>query len=217
MRLEVELEEEDAELFKPNFNSSVKVSVFVHSSGADSYTMVLGLYIGAKAVGLTALDADDSGRATFAEMEAAFQKHLRSARVSRYELLMLWRRLDADGSGEVSLNEFVKLMYKYELAMWPDSTDEDLARVVRIVDTAVDRWHHTAGNWYKVFLFIDTQGSGTITYEDLRRFLRGGFPDLHLGTKELHNEDIYRLWKVLDPGARMRVPKSDFLAHMRRP
>ena len=31
MRLEVELEEEDAELFKPNFNSSVKVSVFVHS------------------------------------------------------------------------------------------------------------------------------------------------------------------------------------------
>jgi len=162
------------------------------------------------------MDADDSERATFAEMEAAFQKHLRSARVSRYELLMLWRRLDADGSGEVSLNEFVKLMYKYELAMWPDSTDEELARVVRIVDTAVDRWHHAAGNWYKVFLFIDTQGSGTITYEDLRRFLRGGFPDLHLGTKELHNEDIYRLWKVLDPGARMRVPKSDFLAHMRR-
>ncbi|CAE7618054.1 HERC2, partial [Symbiodinium natans] len=146
---------------------------------------------------------------------AAFAALRRDGRV------VTWGLPDSGGDSEafatalVSLNEFVKLMYKYELAMWPDSTDEELARVVRVVDAAIDRWHHAAGNWYKVFLFIDTQGSGTITYEDLRRFLRGGYPDLHLDTKELPNEDVYRLWKVLDPNASMRIRKSDFLAHMR--
>eukprot|EP00438_Fugacium_kawagutii_P028428 Skav221018 [mRNA] locus=scaffold2350:400781:403870:- [translate_table: standard] len=62
-----------------------------------------------------------------------------NARVSRYELLMLWRRLDADGSGEVSLDEFVKMMYRYELAMWPRSSDAELSRVVQVVSKAISR------------------------------------------------------------------------------
>eukprot|EP00913_Durusdinium_trenchii_P026091 g24476.t1 len=179
------------------------------------------------------IDADNSGRATFEEMEGAFQRCLSSARVSRYELLMLWRRLDADGSGEVSLDEFVKLMYTYELSLWPRSSDQELQRVVAKVSLALSRWHHVEGNWYKVFLLIDTQGTGTITFEDLHKFLRGTYPGLHLDREELRgatrnyptprvqrmelpSDDMFRLWKALDTTARMRVPKSAFMSFMRR-
>jgi len=162
------------------------------------------------------MDADNSGRATFDEMEDAFQRCLRHARVSRYELLMLWRRLDADGSGEVSLDEFVKMMYRYELAMWPRSSDAELSRVVKMVSAAISRWHHVEGNWYKVYLFIDTQGTGTITFEDLQQFLRGTYPGLHLDREEMPSDDMFRLWKALDTRAQMRVPKSQFMSFMRR-
>lgn len=141
------------------------------------------------------MDADDSGRATLEEMEDAFRRCLSQARVSRYELLMLWRRLDLDGSGEVSLDEFVLMMYRNELAMWPRSSDAELARVVKVVSAAISRRHHVEGNWYKVFLFIDPKGTGTIVFEDLQKFLRGTYPGLHLDREELPNDDMFRLWK----------------------
>eukprot|EP00435_Cladocopium_sp_Y103_P054510 s578_g17.t1 len=130
------------------------------------------------------MDADGSGRATLEEMEDAFRRCLSHARVSRYELLMLWRRLDLDGSGEVSLDEFVLMMYRNELAMWPRSSHAELARVVKVVSAAISRRHHVDGNWYKVFLFIDTKGIGTIVFEDLQKFLRGTYPGLHLDRED---------------------------------
>ncbi|CAL1131031.1 unnamed protein product [Cladocopium goreaui] len=162
------------------------------------------------------MDADDSGRATLEEMEDAFRRCLSQARVSRYELLMLWRRLDLDGSGEVSLDEFVLMMYRNELAMWPRSSDAELARVVKVVSAAISRRHHVEGNWYKVFLFIDPKGTGTIVFEDLQKFLRGTYPGLHLDREELPNDDMFRLWKALDTTEGMRVPKSEFMSFMRR-
>ncbi|CAJ1437097.1 unnamed protein product, partial [Effrenium voratum] len=116
----------------------------------------------------------------------------------------------------VSLEEFVKLMYKYELAMWPESSDEDLARVVKVVGEGISRWHHVEGNWYKVFLLIDTQGTGTITFEDLKKFLRGTYPGLHLNREELPSEDMFGLWKAMDSTVQMKVPKSEFMTFMRR-
>eukprot|EP00435_Cladocopium_sp_Y103_P052811 s578_g16.t1 len=184
---------------------------YLHKRGVHCSTTIAGWHRF-----FSDMDADDSGRATFAEMEDAFQRCLSHARVSRYELLMLWRRLDADGSGEVSLDEFVKMMYRYELAMWPRSSDAELARVVKVVSAAISRWHHVEGNWYKVFLFIDTTGTGTITFEDLQKFLRGTYPGLHLDREELPSDDMFRLWKALDTSARMRVPKSEFMSFMRR-
>lgn len=184
---------------------------YLYKKGVHCSTTIAGWYRF-----FSEIDADNSGRATFEEMEGAFQRCLSSARVSRYELLMLWRRLDADGSGEVSLDEFVKLMYTYELSLWPRSSDQELQRVVAKVSLALSRWHHVEGNWYKVFLLIDTQGTGIITFEDLHKFLRGTYPGLHLDREELPSDDMFRLWKALDTTARMRVPKSAFMSFMRR-
>ncbi|CAJ1410905.1 unnamed protein product [Effrenium voratum] len=105
---------------------------------------------------------------------------------------------------------------RYELAMWPESSDEDLARVVKVVGEGISRWHHVEGNWYKVFLLIDTQGTGTITFEDLKKFLRGTYPGLHLNREELPSEDMFGLWKAMDSTVQMKVPKSEFMTFMRR-
>ncbi|CAL1131040.1 unnamed protein product [Cladocopium goreaui] len=100
--------------------------------------------------------------------------------------------------------------------MWPRSSDAELARVVKVVSAAISRWHHVEGNWYKIYLFIDNTGTGTITFEDLEKFLRGTYPGLHLDREELPSDDMFRLWKALDTSARMRVPKSEFMSFMRR-
>mmetsp|Transcript_44544 Transcript_44544/g.80042 ORF Transcript_44544/g.80042 Transcript_44544/m.80042 type:complete len:1940 (+) Transcript_44544:73-5892(+) len=162
------------------------------------------------------MDADGSGRATFEELERTVQHHLRSARVSRYELLMLWRRIDADGSGEVSLDEFVILMYRMELAMWPDGSSEDIKRIVDCLSASAGKWHRASGNWYKVFSLADPQGQGKITFDDLKTFVRGTFPGLNIEKTDISDEDLFKLWKALDITMKMRVAKSDFMTFMRR-
>ena len=72
------------------------------------------------------VDADCSGRVTLEELDAAVRVRLR-AEVSRYELRVLWQRMDGDGSGLVSPREFARLMYRVQLSAWPDLSQESEA------------------------------------------------------------------------------------------
>eukprot|EP00931_Biecheleriopsis_adriatica_P047104 TRINITY_DN2712_c0_g1_i3.p1 TRINITY_DN2712_c0_g1~~TRINITY_DN2712_c0_g1_i3.p1 ORF type:complete len:1988 (-),score=454.39 TRINITY_DN2712_c0_g1_i3:74-6037(-) len=162
------------------------------------------------------MDTRGLGHISFAEFDQAVSTHLRRARVLRYELHMLFRRIDDNDSGAASQDEVVQLFYRYEMDMWPQGTPEDIVRVVRIVHNAVVKWHDQNANWFRVFKYLDTQGVGAITYDDLKKFIRGHYPGLHIDKSELPNDDILRLWKAMDSKMRMRVQKTDFMAFMRR-
>ncbi|CAE8597010.1 unnamed protein product [Polarella glacialis] len=131
--------------------------------------------------------------------------------------MVLWRRLDIDGSGEVSLEEFTILMYRVDLASWPEaSSPDDIDRVIRRLNAAVEKWHHAGGNWYRMFLHIETTSSGHITFDNLKRFVRGRFLGLNLDLSEMPDDDLRKLWKAMDSSGDMRVPIGLFMAFMRR-
>eukprot|EP00930_Biecheleria_cincta_P103599 TRINITY_DN9560_c0_g1_i1.p1 TRINITY_DN9560_c0_g1~~TRINITY_DN9560_c0_g1_i1.p1 ORF type:complete len:1932 (+),score=362.87 TRINITY_DN9560_c0_g1_i1:118-5913(+) len=157
---------------------------------------------------------------TFEELETMLQPYLQAARVSRYELLMIWRRIDADGLGEASLEEFVLLMYRFERQVWPDSSPEELGQIVKAMSDAAGKWMQASGNWHKVFQSVRTsielESIGQIMFDDFRKFVRGMSPGLRMSQQEMPDDDICKLWKVLDNKMRIRVSKSEFMATMRR-
>eukprot|EP00913_Durusdinium_trenchii_P012165 g11426.t1 len=160
-------------------------------------------------------DVDGSGRITFHELETAIRKRLKTD-ISRYQLLVLWRQLDSDNSGEVSVEEVVQFLYRVDLSSWPEGKLQDVKRSVKRLHEAGAMWHQAAGNWYKIFLQIDFQSRGFITLDDLKRAVRGGFYGFRLSSQELPDEDLHQLWKAMDEEAEMRVPLRKFLAFMRR-
>ncbi|CAJ1425411.1 unnamed protein product [Effrenium voratum] len=139
-------------------------------------------------------DVDGSGRISFDELETAIRKRLRSG-ISRYQLLVLWRQLDSDNSGEVSVEEVVQFLYRVDLSSWPEAEVQSVKRAVRRLHKAGAMWHQAAGNWYKIFLQIDFQSRGFITLDDLKRAVRGGFYGFRLSAQARLPSA-----KSLDPG-----------------
>jgi len=160
-------------------------------------------------------DADGSGRISFEEWELAIRKRLKTD-ISRYQLLVLWRQLDSDHSGEVSVEEVVQFLYRVDLQSWPAGGEEQVGEAVRKLHEAGATWHQASGNWYKIFLQIDTQQRGYITLDDLKRAVRGCFYGFRLSAQDLSDEALFQLWKAMDENCEMRVPLKRFLAFMKR-
>ncbi|CAK9046277.1 unnamed protein product, partial [Durusdinium trenchii] len=157
--------------------------------------------------------ADGSGMISFEELDIARQK-LKAA-VSRYELRVFWRRLDED-SGQASIEEFGRLMYKIELSQWPDLSDDDLERIVALLNRAAHKWHRAGGNWFKIFNQIDADGSGNLSYDELVSCVRSSYPCLRVSTNEVTDKELRGLWKALDSMGSIEVPVHRFMVFMRR-
>ena len=96
--------------------------------------------------------------------------------VSDRDLAGLWTEADHDASGEIEVQDFQRVAYELELSAWPDllarNHEQRLARVVKTLNDAADKWHRAGGNWFKVFKALDTDDSGKMGYEELLEVLR---------------------------------------------
>jgi len=160
------------------------------------------------------VDADGSGKITLEELDAAVRGKLQSP-VSRYELRVLFQRVDSNGSGLATMREFVKLLYRTDLATWPNISSQDLERVIRKLLTAAERWHHAGGNWFKIFKAVDAEGSGFIAYDELLKYVRAA-TGLKLIAQHLPDVDLQGFWKALDATGKMDVSVHQFMTFMRR-
>lgn len=161
------------------------------------------------------VDKDGSGRMTFEELDNAVRGMLR-AQISRYELRVFWRRLDNDDSGLVTLKEFARLFYRIDMSHWPDMSPAALERVVGTLNKAAEKWHRSGGNWFKIFTALDSDNSGAMAYDELKRCVRGSFPALQIREREISEVDLQGLWKLLDADRSMEVTVHEFMVFMRR-
>jgi len=160
-------------------------------------------------------DAQGRGLITFEEFDDAIRRRLQ-AKVKRYELLVFWKHVDADGSGQITPQEFMRLMYCIELSTWPDLTQDELDRCVNKLSAEADKWHHAGGNWFKIFNAIDADGNGSLSYDELVQCARGTFPGLRISQHELPEKFLQGLWKRLDMSGSIEVPVHRFMSFMRK-
>lgn len=165
------------------------------------------------------IDRDHSGRLRFEELVHVVcdlvSDHLEH-RISKYELCMIWRHFDEDGSGEVTVNEFALFVYRVELSTWPILTQQEITRIVKVMNTAAHYWHHSGGNWYKIFVEMDTDGNGQVSFDELRKSVRGPFPGLRLLQKDISDRELTGFWKAMDSAVECEVSVAKFLTFMRK-
>jgi len=124
--------------------------------------------------------------------------------------------MDSDNSGQVTISEFSRMMYCIELSSWPDLSPEERDRCVKRLNEAADKWHHSGGNWFKIFNEIDSDNSGNLAYDELKACVRGPYPGLRLKNNDFPDRDLRGLWKILDCTGDMEVPLYRFMVFMRR-
>jgi Ca2+-binding EF-hand superfamily protein len=161
------------------------------------------------------LDVDNSGKITFEELDAAVRGRL-GAKISRYELRLFWRRVDADGSGLLTMREFSLFMYRTLIKRWVMLSTERLEACVSILSEAFERWYHAGGNWFKIFRQFDANSSGELSFEELTRCVREPLPGLGLTRKDISDVELQGLWKAIDIGIQMEVSVQRFMAFMRK-
>eukprot|EP00928_Gymnodinium_smaydae_P011188 TRINITY_DN14157_c0_g1_i1.p1 TRINITY_DN14157_c0_g1~~TRINITY_DN14157_c0_g1_i1.p1 ORF type:complete len:1380 (-),score=321.70 TRINITY_DN14157_c0_g1_i1:204-4343(-) len=161
------------------------------------------------------IDSDGSGKLTFEEFDDVVRNKLAAA-VSRYELRLFWRRFDADRSGLVTLREFTQFMYRVELSTWPVLSAETLGECVTLLNATAERLYHSGGNWFKIFRYVDADGSGKLTYEEFRRCIRDPLPGLGLTVTELSDTTLRGLWRAIDSEGSELVNVKKYTAFMRR-
>mmetsp|Transcript_41810 Transcript_41810/g.89101 ORF Transcript_41810/g.89101 Transcript_41810/m.89101 type:complete len:1075 (-) Transcript_41810:69-3293(-) len=160
------------------------------------------------------VDSDGSGKITLEELDAAVRNRLKAS-VSRYELRVLFQRVDTNGSGLATMQEFAKLLYRTDLATWPDISGPDLERILRKLLSAAQRWHNAGGNWFKIFKAVDAEGSGYIAYDELVKYVRAA-TGLQLRAEHMADKDLLGFWKALDATGKMDVSVHQFMSFMRR-
>lgn len=160
------------------------------------------------------MDEDESGLVTLEEFASAVQDNLGSP-ITRYELLVFWRRLDSDGSGQASLDEFEQFMHTIEVSQWPVLTPTELGRFIKKINQAADKWHRCAGNWFKVFHLLDPDARGDISFNELQYCIRGSFPNLRLSKSEVSDNEIQGFWKALAGVHDLTVTIPQFMKFLR--
>lgn len=163
------------------------------------------------------IDEDASGRINFAELNEAMTNKL-DARISRFELRALWRCLDADGSGEVTLKEFVDSMYRLRCASWPDLTRFKVKKIVRAIAEASEKWHRCSGNWFKIFNAMKPNSchDGGMGFEEFRHGLFGSFPALEIPPEKISEDEFKGLWKLIDSNFSQKISAKEFMVFMRK-
>mmetsp|Transcript_54805 Transcript_54805/g.102773 ORF Transcript_54805/g.102773 Transcript_54805/m.102773 type:complete len:1348 (+) Transcript_54805:158-4201(+) len=202
---------------EPNLDATLLSVAKRMGEALNSYYRKLGVHHGVQSWDkfFADVDTDGSGRMTFEELDNAVRNKLRTG-ISRYELRVFWRRVDADDSGMVTPKEFSRLMYRIDIMPWPTLNQAQLERVVRVINTAAEKWHRSGGNWFKIFNSLDADQSGTCDFEEFKRMVRFNFPGLQLKEKDVTEEELKGLWKTLDNDFSMEVSVSEFTVFMRR-
>eukprot|EP00930_Biecheleria_cincta_P018104 TRINITY_DN1420_c0_g3_i1.p1 TRINITY_DN1420_c0_g3~~TRINITY_DN1420_c0_g3_i1.p1 ORF type:complete len:1071 (+),score=140.28 TRINITY_DN1420_c0_g3_i1:278-3490(+) len=161
------------------------------------------------------MDEDKSGLVTFDELAAAAQNRLGSP-ITRYELRMLWHRLDRDGSGQATQAEFEQIIHSIEMLKWPVLTPKQLSTFIKKLNDAAEKWHGCGGNWFKIFELIDLDSSGGISYCELEHCIRGSFPNFRMSKAVISDNEIKGFWKALAGVQNLTVPISRFMRFLRQ-
>eukprot|EP00929_Paragymnodinium_shiwhaense_P033256 TRINITY_DN18298_c0_g1_i1.p1 TRINITY_DN18298_c0_g1~~TRINITY_DN18298_c0_g1_i1.p1 ORF type:complete len:1187 (+),score=271.13 TRINITY_DN18298_c0_g1_i1:100-3660(+) len=158
-------------------------------------------------------DKQGRQRLSVADCEALFCESL-GAKLSRYEVRVLHRRLDLDSTGFVSHRNLLLLMYRVDLATWPELSPREVGRIVARITEVAERWHRLGGNWFTIFQ--QTGAGNKICFRDFRDCIRKRFPGLHLSEQELSDHSLCGLWRAYDVAADMETPVQHFMAFLRR-
>lgn len=161
------------------------------------------------------IDEDKSGLVTLDELAAAVQNHLGSP-ITRYELRVFWRRLDSDGSGQATQEEFEQIIHSIEILQWPVLNRKQLSTFVKKLNDAAEKWHGCSGNWFKIFELIDLDGSGSLSYYELQHCIRGPFPSFRMSKSVVSDKEIKGFWKALAGSESMTVPIPRFMRLLRQ-
>jgi Ca2+-binding EF-hand superfamily protein len=160
---------------------------------------------------------DKSGRLTFSEFEDACKSILKVGKVATDdELKALWRAIDSNGSQEITPKEFGLGCYRIQVECWPSLEVAEIPRYIQILNRAVDKWHMCAGNWYKVFVKCDLNGSGDLDFEEWRNIVRRSFPGLSISSQELSEDSLRGLWRSIDDDLSSRATVKEFMLFMRQ-
>lgn len=135
---------------------------------------------------------------------------------SEQQLMAFYREVDHDKTGEASALEFDNTVYRLQMDMWPVLDEIGVTRIIGILNAAADKWHRASGNWYKVFLACDEDNSGSMTFEEMMRVFRKGFPGLSVPPSKVSNQELRGFWNALDSMRSGRVEVYDFLIFMRK-
>lgn len=162
------------------------------------------------------MDVSSAGKISFEEFDVAI-RDLLAAKISRYELIIFWRHLDADGSGALTKQEFGDVMYRIQIAGWPDLAQEAVTRITRTINKNAEKWHRCGGNWFKIFRSIKPDNSaGALSFAEFTACLRGSFPGLAIPEEKLNDEEIKGLWKLMDDDFSQEVCDKEFMNFMKR-
>ena len=71
-------------------------------------------------------------------------------------------------------------------------------------------------SWYKLFKFMDSDGSGRVTYEEVRDMVRNEAGGLRLGEDKLPEARLQSLWRALDEDASGYITVKEFGLFMKQ-
>ena len=175
-------------------------------------------------------------------MLARHELRLAKTRISDEELELAWRGLDSDNSGFIGVSEFSKFMRQGAPApgpTWKEKEAERQAEKGRLVreeklrasgrriinadpasaeqlqelSALLNGMLDSPSAWFQMFMHIDDDASGKITYEEFAGMVR---EELKLGKSKLPEEKLESCWAALDADKSGFMVGEEFGAFMRR-
>ena len=208
----------------------------------------------------SSMDQDKSGRVTYVEFHGMVRSEasglgLQPAQLPEPRLRSLWRALDDDGSGFITVKEFGNFMKKGEAAAsgpgWKEkrtarnrSGAEEMTRKLHeernamagvqpaskeeVRELAVSFNQNmqlllvgTAGgnataSWYKLFIGMDQDKSGRVTYVEFHDMVRSEASGLGIRPAQLPESKLRSLWRALDDDSSGFITAKEFGSFMKK-
>jgi len=176
------------------------------------------------------IEKERPSRVTFNELLKGLQKTLHvvsennedfskdgdpRAPVSQAQIMAFWRETEKFCGGEVTSQGIDNAIYRLQLQTWPVLAVSELQRIVEAMNNAADKWHRSSGNWYKVFVACDSDGSGTLTCQELFDVVRKGYPSLSIPSRVISDEGLRGLWRAVDKNQTGLIDAKEFMSFMR--
>ena len=205
------------------------------------------------------MDQDKSGRVTYIEFRGMVRSEasglaLQPAQLPEPRLRSLWRALDEDASGYITVKEFGLFMKQGETAAsgpgWKEKRTafnraeaEEMTKKINqersamagvqpaskeeVRELAVSFNQNmqvllvgTAGgdataSWYKLFIGMDQDKSGRVTYVELKGMVRSETGGLGLRPAQLPESKLRSLWRALDDDGSGFITAKEFGSFMR--
>ena len=163
-----------------------------------------------------ALDDDRSGFITAKEF-GHFMKKGEAGNSS-----LTWKQR-AQQAKRLQAEEVIGLLTQEKAAMKGviKATDEEVMALSHQFNAAVARVSGSTANgdaampsWFKLFRFMDADGSGQVTFTEFRDLVRGEL--MYVSEKQLPDEKLKSLWKALDDDGSGYVGAKEFSYFMKK-